>query len=406
MSGEKKSSAPLDGLRVIDLGHVLAGPFAATLLGDFGADVIKIERPGEGDPMRSMGPTSDDGPVWWKSMGRNKRSLALDWKHPKALPVLKELVRSSQVLIENFRPGVLERNGFGPEVLHEWNEDLVILRISGYGQTGPYASRPGFGKAAEAMSGLVHLTGFPDGPPVHPGFPMADMVTGLMGAYGVVLALLAIRRGLARGQVIDLPIYEAPMRLLDYHVAVRTGSEVVPMRNGNQQPMAFGLAGVFQSKDGRWITYSAATFAVARRVLNMVGGKTLLQDPRFTRLSAVCQHEREVNDLLASWMKERSTEEILQAFGQAQAVAAVVYDTDDILSDPHIAARQNIAEVAGERTKVVNVVPRLSQTPGAVRWLGRREIGTDSSAVLREVLNLGEAEISALFSAGAAKPAS
>lgn len=395
------ATGPLSGVRVLDLGHALAGPFAATLLADFGADVIKVERPGHGDAMRDLGPSGPDGPVWWKSLARNKRCLALDWKQESARGVLEALVRKSNAIVENFRPGVLERNGLGPDVLFGWNPDLVILRISGYGQCGPYSSRPGFGKAAEAISGLVHLTGFPDGPPLHAGFPLGDMTTGLMGAYGVVLALFAQKAGTARGQVIDLPIYETPMRLIDYHVPVRTGSNYEPMRNGNQQPMSFALSGIFSSSDKKWITYSAATFSVAKRLLRMIGGEALENDPRFTSLPAICRFDREINAQIANWMSQRTGHEVLEAFASAEAVAELVYDTDAILSDPHIAARNNIAEVPGERTRVVNVVPKMSETPGAVRWLGRQHIGADTREVLRDVVELPERDILRLLQCGA-----
>ena len=392
---------PLSGYRVLDLGHVLAGPFAATLLGDFGAEVIKVERPGEGDPARSLGPQTESGPVWWKSLARNKCSLALDWTEPLGKKALERLVANSHVLVESFRPGVIERHGLGPETLLGWNPDLVILRVSGYGQSGPYSPRPGFGKAAEALSGVVHLTGLRDGAPMHAGFALADMSSGLMGAYGVVMALLAIARGKAKGQVIDLPIYETPMRLLDYHIPVRTGSNYVPQRNGNQQTLSLGLSGIFQSKDGRWITYTAATMTIIRRVLKLIGGERLLHDPRFRTLAGASEHDTEINRHVAAWMKERSAEEVIKMFGESQAVAAVVFDAEDILKDPHIAARGNIVSVEGESVKVVGVVPSLSATPGSVRWLGPAKVGQDSAYVLKVVAGLDEREIAALRASGA-----
>lgn len=389
----------LAGVRVLDFGHALAGPFAATMLADFGADVIKIERPGAGDAMRDIGPSSATGPAWWKSMARGKRCLALDWKHPKSRPVIEKLVRESHVFVESFRPGVLEKNGLGPDVLHSWNPKLVILRVSGYGQTGPYGTRPGFGKAAEALSGLCDLTGFPDGPPMHPGFPMGDMTTGLMGAYGVMLALYAIGRG-GSGQVIDLGIYEAPLRLIDYHVPVRTGTDKRPKRNGNRQPMSFALSGVYQTKDGRWLTYSAATYPVAKRVLHLVGGPTLANNPNFTSLQAICEYDDEIDEQMRKWMAERTAEQVAQEFKNAQAVAEFIYTVDDILSDPHIRARRNIVEFEGEPCKVVNVVPNLSATPGTVRWLGR-SIGHDTAEVLREVAGLSEEQVADLVASEA-----
>lgn len=390
----KHDGGVLSGVRVLDFGHALAGPFAATLLADFGADVIKIERPGAGDAMRDIGPSSATGPAWWKSMGRGKRCLALDWKNPKSRSIVEKLVREADVFVESFRPGVLEKNGLGPDVLLAWNSNLVILRVSGYGQTGPYGARPGFGKAAEALSGLCDLTGSPDGPPTHPGFPMGDMTTGLMGAYGVMLALYGIQRG-GKGQVIDLAIYEAPLRLIDYHIPVRTGTSKHPKRNGNRQPMSFALSGVYRTKDARWLTYSAATYPVAKRVLYLVGGAALADDPRFTSLQAICEIDNEIDTKMNKWMAERTADQVAQEFKNAQAVAEFIYDVDDILRDPHIRARQNIVEFEGEPCKVVNVVPKLNSTPGRVRWLGRG-IGEDTVEVLREVAGLGESEIADL----------
>ena len=391
------SAGPLEGYRVIDLGHAIAGPFAATMLADFGAEVIKIEKPGRGDTMRDLGPPG----VWWKSMSRNKRNIALDWKHPDSRPVLEKLVRGSHVLVENFRPGVLERNDLGPETLHRWNPDLIILRVSGYGQTGPYSQQPGFGKAAEAISGVCHMTGFPDGPPTHPGFPMGDMMTGQSGAYGVVMALLAQERGRARGQVIDLPIYEPPLRLMDYPVPVRTQTGMMPVRNGNQQPLSFALSGVFQAKDGKWVTYSAATYIIATRMFKLIGLDDMADDPELTSLHDYCLHDARVNAHLKAWMAERDSTEVISQFKEAQTVAALIFDIDDIINDPHFAARENIVSFEDDDCKVIGAVPKLSETPGAVRWLGQSQVGEETRAILAEVGGFDDGEIDALLDAGA-----
>lgn len=398
---EAAGDGPLSGVRVLDLGHALAGPFAAALMGDFGADIIKVEPLGKGDAGRHMGPADENGPVWWRSLARNKRSVGLDWTTDDGKKVLKRLIRESNVLIENFRPGVLERHGLGPETLFSWNPDLVVLRISGYGQNGPYSSRPGFGKAAEALSGLVHLTGFPDGPPLHPGFPLGDMATGLMGAYGSVMAIYAIKCGHARGQVIDLPIYETIMRLLDFPVPIRTGTSLVPSRNGNRQPMSFGLSGIFQSKDKRWLTYSCATYSVAERLVRLVGATQFLDREKYSDLLTLSQHDEEINTYVAAWMADRTAAEVMEAFDKAQAVAALVYDTDDVLNDAHIQARGNVVALPGEKTKVVNIVPRMEGTPGKVRWLGPKDVGADTAEVLQSVGGFDESEIEELVASGA-----
>jgi succinyl-CoA--D-citramalate CoA-transferase len=369
-------------------------------MGDFGADIIKVERPGNGDSGRFMGPSDEDGPVWWRSLARNKRSVGLDWTTADGKEVLRRLVRVSNVLVENFRPGVLERHGLDPETLLSWNPDLVVLRISGYGQYGPYSSRPGFGKAAEALSGLVHLTGFPDGPPLHPGFPLGDMATGLMGAYGSVMALYAIKCGHARGQVIDLPIYETVMRLIDFHLPVRTGSSLVPSRNGNRQPMSFGLSGIFQSKDKRWLTYSCATYSVAERLVRLVGATEYLDRNKYGNLHSLSQNDEEINKYVAEWMGQRTAVEVMEEFDKAEAVAALVYDTDDILEDPHIQARANVTGLPGEKMKVVNIVPQMQATPGKIRWLGPKDVGADTAEVLQSVGGFDEAEIREFVASG------
>jgi len=394
------SQQPLSGTRVLEFGQVVAAPFAAALLADFGADVIKIEQPGKGDAMRALGPKDGDVSAWWRSTSRNKRLLCLDWKRPEALALIEKLVRSSHVLIENFRPGVLERNGFGPDVLLKWNPDLVILRISGYGQSGPYSDRPGFGKVAEAFCGVADLTGPRDGPPVSPGWPMADTSTGLMGAFGVVMALLSTARGRAAGQVIDLAIYETPMRLIEYHVPIRTGTGVLPTRNGNRQPLSFALAGTYLSADGKWVTYSAANYAVARRVVGLIGDAAWVNQPAFDTMEGLCAADDEIDRRLTAWIRGLPAAQVLLRFLEANAAAGVVNTVDDILADEHVAARGNIAQVGDSPCRVVNVVPRLSETPGSVNWLGRSAIGEDTVDILRECAGLDDEAIGRLVDNG------
>jgi succinyl-CoA--D-citramalate CoA-transferase len=368
------NDGPLSDLRVIEMGHVIAAPMCGALLSDFGADVIKIERPGQGDMLRVLSVRAPDGVgVWWKTLARNKRLLALDWKSDEGRAVLRRLVENAHVLIENFRPGVLERAGLGPEILHEWNPDLVIVRISGYGQTGPRASWPGFGRAGEAMSGLAHITGFPDNAPMHPGFPAADSTTGLMAAYGTMMAVHAVRNGTARGQVVDLAIFEPLLRLIDYHVPTRTGAGLPVDRNGLQAPNSYAPAGVFRAKDGKWVTISAGNAATGRRLLEAAGGADWAAEPQFQTL-----------DGFAEFIAQHDAQEAIDIFRTHDAVAAMIYDVDDILADPQIAARGDIVGVDGDETRVVGPVPKLDKTPGRLRWLGRSELGADSRTVLEE----------------------
>ena len=391
---------PLKGIRIVELGHVIAGPLAATLMADFGADVTKVENPRGGDMIRELGPKAeDDGQgVWWKTLARNKRILALDWKPPEGRAILRQLVENSDILIENFRPGVLERAGIGPEVLHEWNPALIILRISGYGQDGPMEKTPAFGRAAEAMSGLAHLTGYPDGPPMHPGFPAADSTTGLMGAFGIMLALHARQNGTANGQVIDLAVFEGLMRLIDYHVPVATGTNLSPIRNGLRQPMDFAPGGMFRTRDGVWVTVSAGSAETARRLLRAAAGDDFADDPRFATMAGISANMGEVFDALQTFIGTRDFDTVQEEFEKNDAVAAKVLSVEDILAHPQIAHRGDIVDVAGEQTKVVAPVPQLSKTPGEVRWLGRAE-GADSLAVLQE-LGITAKDIEALAVSG------
>lgn len=391
---------PLKGIRIVELGHVIAGPLAATLLADFGADVTKIENPRGGDMMRALGPKAvDDGQgVWWKTLARNKRILALDWKLSEGRNILRKLVENSDILVENFRPGVLERAGIGPDVLHEWNPSLIILRISGYGQDGPMVKTPAFGRAAEAMSGLAHLTGYPDGPPMHPGFPAADSTTGLMGALGIMMALHARQTGAANGQVIDLAVFEGLMRLIDYHVPAVTGAELSPIRNGLRQPMDFAPGGMFRTRDGVWVTVSAGSAETARRLLRAAAGDEFADDPRFATMAGISANMGEVFDALQTFIGARDFEEVQEEFEKNDAVAAKVLSVEDILAHPQIAHRGDIVDIANEQTKVVAPVPKLSKTPGKVRWLGRPE-GADSLEVLHE-LGLTAKDIDALVASG------
>ncbi|MBC7137431.1 MAG: CoA transferase [Defluviimonas sp.] len=392
-------AGPLHQLKIIELGHVIAAPLASALLSDFGAEVIKIEVPGRTDMLRELGPKADDGVgVWWKTLGRNKRILSLDWKSDEGRDILRRLVEEADILIENFRPGVLERGGAGPETLHEWNPDLVILRLSGYGQEGPMRGVPAFGRAAEAMSGLAHLTGFADGPPMHPGFPAADGTTGLMGALGIMIALFARERGLARGQVVDLAVFEALLRIMDYPVPALTGAHISPRRNGLRQPMDFAPGGVFRTSDGVWLTVSAGSTETAQRLLRAVGGDALANDPRFATLALMTQHMAAIFDAIHDFVTQRTLAEVEAEFARHDAVASRVLSIEDVVANEQIRHRGDIVSVEGEETQVVGPIPHFSSTPGELRWLGRSP-GADTREILRE-LGLDDARINALHEAG------
>jgi crotonobetainyl-CoA:carnitine CoA-transferase CaiB-like acyl-CoA transferase len=392
-------TGPLNQLRIVELGHVIAGPLSAALLSDFGADVIKIESPSRTDMMRDLGPKAEDGVgVWWKTLGRNKKILSLNWKSAEGRDILRKLVEGADVLVENFRPGVLERGGVGPNTLHEWNPDLIILRVSGYGQDGPMRDVPAFGRAAEAMSGLAHLTGFTDGPPMHPGFPAADSTTGLMGALGIMLALFAREKGSARGQVVDLAVFESLLRLMDYPVPALTGANHSPRRNGLRQPMDFAPGGMFRTSDGVWLTVSAGSAETAQRLLRAVGGDALADDPRFSTLAEMSSHMTVVFDAINDFVTQRTLSEVEAEFARHDAVASRVLNVEDITTNEQICHRGDIVSVEGEKTKVIGPIPHLSATPGALRWLGRPP-GADSRSILQD-LGFTKERITALCEAG------
>lgn len=392
-------TTPLHQLKIIELGHVIAGPLSAALLSDFGADVIKIEAPNRTDMMRDLGPKADDGTgVWWKTLGRNKKTLSLNWKSGEGRDILCRLVEGADVLVENFRPGVLERADVGPDTLHEWNPDLIILRVSGYGQEGPMRDVPAFGRAAEAMSGLAHLTGYPDGPPMHPGFPAADSTTGLMGAFGIMIALFAREKGIARGQVVDLAVFETLLRLMDYPVPALTGANLSPRRNGLRQPMDFAPGGMFRTSDGVWLTVSAGSAETAQRLLRAVGGDSLADDPRFATLGEMSQHMEVVFDSINDFVTQRTLAEVEVEFARHDAVASRVLSVEEITTSEQIRHRGDIVSVEGEQTQVIGPVPHLSATPGELRWLGRQP-GADSRSILRD-LGFNDGRITALCEAG------
>jgi len=392
-------TSPLHQLKNIELGHVIAGPLSSALLSDFGADVIKIEAPNRTDMMRDLGPKAEDGVgVWWKTLGRNKKILSLDWKSDEGRIILRRLVEGADVLVENFRPGVLERAGVGPDTLDEWNPDLVVLRVSGYGQEGPMRDVPAFGRAAEAMSGLAHLTGFADGPPMHPVFPAADSTTGLMGALGIMIALFARGKGVVRGQVVDLAVFESLLRLMDYPVPALTGANLSPQRNGLRQPMDFAPGGIFRTSDGEWLTVAAGSAETAQRLLRAVGGDALAEDPRFPTLGLMSQHMAVVFDAINDFVTQRTLAEVEAEFARHDAVASRVLSVEEITMNEQIRHRGDILSVEGEQTQVVGPAPHLSATPGELRWLGQPP-GADARDILRD-LSCDDAHITALHEAG------
>ena len=362
---------PLAGLRVVDLATVLAGPSCARYLADFGADVVKVERPDGGDTWRRVGwvDPRDGVGLWWKLTNRNKRTVALDLKDDADREVLLRLLDDAHVLVENFRPGTLERLGLGPDVLLARNETLVITRVTGFGQDGPYAQRPGFASIAEAMSGFAAVNGERGGGPLLPPIALTDEVTGLAAAFAT---LVALRSGV--GQVVDVNLLESLFQIMGPLVAAHRLTGYLQPRMGSGIPYTVPR-GTYRCADGHYVAISTSAESVAARVMDLLG---VGHQERFTTFAGRVEHREELDDLVADWCAARPCDEVLAAFEAAEAAAAPVMDVRDIDADPHYAARGTVAEVDG--VAMPGLVARLSATPGVLRWAGR-PLDADGPAV-------------------------
>lgn len=362
------TATPLQGLRVVDISTVLAGPNCARYLADFGADVIKVERPDTGDSLRNMAwrdPRDGTG-IWWKLANRNKRTVDLDLKDPEDRAVLLRLLDEADVLVENFRPGALERLGLGPDVLHARNPRLVVTRVTGFGQTGPYAGRPGFASIAESMSGLAAVSGEPDGAPMLPAIALTDELTAVVAAFATMVAVHARDAGTADGgQVVDVSLLESVFQVMGPMISLfRLTGELQP-RLGSGLPYTVPR-GTYRCSDGRWVGISASSDTVAMRVMGLLG---LAHDERFGSFAGRVAHRDELESAMRDWCAERSQAEVLAAFDEAEAAIGPVLDMADISDDPHYAARDAIVTVGD--TPMQGLIARLSQTPGSLRWPGR-----------------------------------
>jgi crotonobetainyl-CoA:carnitine CoA-transferase CaiB-like acyl-CoA transferase len=364
-------------------------------LGDYGAEVVKIEHPSRPDPARGHGPSKDGEGLWFKALARNKRLVTLDLSKPGGRDVFLRLAGSADVMLENFRPGTLERWGAGPDELWAFNPRLVIARVTGFGQTGPYAPRPGFGTLAEAMSGFAALNGEPDSPPLLPPLALADGVAALATAFAVMVALRA-REQTGRGQVVDTSLIEPLMTLLGPQAAAWDLLGELQPRSGNRS-VHNAPRNVYATADGSWVAVSASATTIADRVLRLVGRPDLAEQPWFQTGAGRVAHVDEIDAAVAEWIAARPRDEVLAAFEAAEAAIAPIYDARDVLADPHFLARETVASVDG--VKMTNVVSRLSDTPGEIRWAGRAP-GVDTDAVLA-ALGLTSEDVEALREEGA-----
>ncbi|WP_329612272.1 CoA transferase [Streptomyces brevispora] len=389
---------PLRGIRVIDASTILAGPLCAQLLGDFGADVIKIEHPVAGDGMRGHGESKNGIPLWWKEISRNKRTIGLSLSDPDGAALFRRLVEDADVVVENFRPGTLERWGLGPDVLHGINPGLVLVRITGFGQTGPYASRAGFGTLAEAMSGFAHLTGEPDGPPTLPAFGLADTICGIAASSATTMALYHRERDPEhRGQVIDMNLIEPIMAAVGPSPTVYDQLGVIGHRHGNRSTNN-SPRNTYRTCDGHWVAVSTSAQRIAERVLELVGHPEVVEEDWFATGGGRAAHADLLDGLVGGWIGERTREKVIAEFTAAGAAVAPVYDARDLVEDPHIRETGMLTTVQDEDFGPLlmhNVMWRMSRTPGAIRFTGRAR-GADTEHVLTEELGVSPGELAAL----------
>ncbi|MEU0375107.1 CoA transferase [Streptomyces sp. NPDC006283] len=391
---------PLQGLRVLDLATLFAGPLCATMLGDFGAEVIKVEHPGRPDPSRGHGPAKNGVGLWWKVLGRNKRNITLDLSTRGGRETLLRLASTADVVVENFRPGTLEKWSLGWDELSKANPRLVLTRVTGFGQFGPYSHRPGFGTLAEAMSGFAAATGEPEGPPTLPPFGLADSIAALATSYAVMTALAA-RATTGRGQVVDMAIIEPILAVLGPQTLWYDQLGYVQPRTGNRS-LNNAPRNIYRTADGSWLAVSTSAQSVAERVMHLVGRPELVDEPWFASGSGRAEHADELDDAVGRWIARQTRDDAIGAFEKAEAAIAPVYDIRDVLNDPQYQALGTITEVPDPELgplRMQNVLFRLSETPGAIRWAGRPH-GADTREVLAE-LGLTADEITELRTQGA-----
>ena len=374
---------PLSGIKVLELGTLIAGPFCAKTLADFGAEVVKIEPPGEGDPLRKWRRMRNGVSLWWHVQSRNKKSITLDLRQPEGQDIVRRLARECQIVIENFRPGALEKWNLGWEELSRENPNLILVRISGYGQTGPYRERPGFAAIGEAMGGLRYITGFPDRPPVRPNLSVGDTLASLHGVIGALLALHHVRNG-GKGQVIDVALYESVFNVTESLLPEYDAQRVVRERSGSTLP-GIAPSNLYPCSDGSYVLIAGNADSLYRRLMTAIGREDLRDDPALARNDGRAAQMERIDEAIAAWTARFTQSQVLEAMDKAEVPAGRIYTAADIAADPHYAAREMIQEVVagdGEPLKVPGVIPKLSATPGAIRSAAPK-LGEHTDEVLR-----------------------
>ena len=395
---------PLSGLKVLDLSIIVAGGTASSLMADFGAEVVKIEKPKTGDPLRNWGPFYKDISLWWKVHSRNKKSVTLNLSDPEGQKILRMLSREADILIEGFRPGTMEQWELGPDELLSENPNLIMVRYSGFGQTGPYKDRPGFGTIAECMSGYISMTGFSNTPPVLPPIPLADEIAGVFGAMASMMAIYHKQRNSHEpagsfGQVIDVSLFEPLFRLCIPHITMYDLMDLVRERVGNDFPDAAPRS-LYATKDNQWLGLSATSQNTWENLAKAMGMPHILDDPRFQDNASRLNNKDELNEILQDYMNNHDLSEIMEELVPAGGVVGPVYNSKQIMDDPHFAAREDIIELEDSelgKTKMLGVVPKFSATPGSVAHAGPK-IGQDNDDVYKSWLGMTDTQISKLQS--------
>jgi formyl-CoA transferase len=366
-------SSALHGLKVIDTATMMAAPWAATYLADYGAEVIKVEHPKTGDQVRQFGAVKDGVGLFWKTLSRNKKCITLNLGIPDGKEVFLKLIANADVFIENFRAGTLEKWGLAPEVLHQVNPRLIVLRCTGFGQDGPYSKRGGFGTIAEGMSGFASMNGYPDGPPTLPPIALADGVTSVFAALAIMIAVYERDvRGSGLGQVIDICLYEPLMRFLEASIVEYSVLGTVPGRVGNRINTA-APRNVYQCKDGRWVALSGSSQSIAENIFRAIGRPELISDPRFIDNPTRVKNVDELDAIIGQWILEHTMEEVIDIFMAAGAVIGPVYDIDQLVSDKQVSYRQSLIEIDDTdfgKVLMPNVMAKFSRTPGRVKHVG------------------------------------
>jgi len=397
-AGQQKQPKPLAGLKVLEMGQLLAGPFASILLAWFGAEVIKVEPPGVGDPLRSWRAMHKGTALWWYILGRNKKCITINLRTPKGQALVRRLSEGVDVVVENFKPGTMEKWGLGYEELKKSNPGIIMARVSGWGQTGPYSSKPGFASVAEGVGGLRHVTGYPDRPPARPNLSLGDSLAGLHAALGILMAVYyrdVVGTGV--GQVVDVAIYESVFNMMEGIVPEYDKCAIVREREGTRLT-GIVPTGTYPCRDGKFVIIGGNGDSIFKRLAHAMGRPGMADDHRFEHNNDRVQHADEIEDAIIAWTQKHSLEEVLCVLDDARVPAGPIYSVVDMLADPHFNARQLFEEATlsdGDTVRLPTMVPKLTATPGGMEWVGP-PLGAHNQEVFRDLLGLSKQEIEQL----------